>query len=105
MSPNGSAAARFLYDVKNGSAVVRFLNLSECFKFNIQTDFVMSTGNTLLAFLAGAAAGAVAALLLAPDSGENTRAKICSGAKGVADKAKEMFREHLDDLEATLEEE
>ncbi|MEF9930891.1 MAG: YtxH domain-containing protein [Bacteroidales bacterium] len=32
--------------------------------------------STLLAFIGGAVAGAVAALLLAPDSGANTRKKI-----------------------------
>ena len=36
----------------------------------------MDTGKSLMSFLAGALTGAVAAVLLAPDSGENTRAKI-----------------------------
>ena len=50
----------------------------------------MNAGKTIFAFWAGAAAGAVAALLMAPDSGENTRAKI---------------REGLDELETALEKE
>ena len=42
----------------------------------------MNAGNSFLCFLAGALAGAVAAVLMAPDSGANTRAKI---KQGVAD--------------------
>ena len=49
----------------------------------------MDRGNTLLAFIAGAVAGAAAALLMAPDSGEKTRKKIV---------------ERLDELEKALEE-
>lgn len=36
-------------------------------------------GENLLAFIGGAILGAVAAVLLAPDSGENTRKKIKEG--------------------------
>ena len=63
----------------------------------------MDTGKTLLAFLAGAAAGAVAALLVAPDSGERTREKIRSKAVGAADVAREKILEGLDDIETALE--
>ena len=35
----------------------------------------MDTGKTIFAFMAGAAAGAVAALLLAPESGARTEGK------------------------------
>ena len=52
----------------------------------------MSTGNSLLCFIAGAMAGAVAAVLLAPDSGENTRAK-------------NRIKKGLDAVETVLEEE
>ena len=64
----------------------------------------MNTGNTLFAFIAGAATGAAVALLLAPESGEKTRAKICKTASGVADMAKGKILESLDAIEAALEE-
>ena len=51
----------------------------------------MNTGKTILAFIAGAAAGAAAALLMAPESGEKTRDK-------------EKILEGLDAIEAALEE-
>lgn len=65
----------------------------------------MDTGKTILAFLAGAAAGAVAALLLAPDSGERTRDRIRSKAADATGAAKEKVLEGLDALEAALEDE
>ena len=65
----------------------------------------MNTGNSFLCFMAGAMAGAVAALLLAPDSGENTRAKIKQGASGIASKAKSRIAEGLETIENALEEE
>jgi len=43
------------------------------------------TGNTLVAILAGAAVGAVAGVLLAPDQGEKTRKRIGKGFKSGAD--------------------
>lgn len=57
-----------------------------------------------MCFLAGAAAGAVAAVLLAPDSGENTRARIRQGAEDVKGKAKDKILEGLDVIEKALEE-
>lgn len=64
----------------------------------------MNTGKTILAFIAGAAAGAAAALLMAPESGEKTRDKLCAKAAGAADMAKEKILEGLDAIEAALEE-
>jgi len=43
------------------------------------------TGSTLVAILAGAAVGAVAGVLLAPEQGEKTRRKISKGFKSGAD--------------------
>lgn len=65
---------------------------------------LMSTGNTILCFIAGAATGAIAALFLAPDSGANTRAKIRQGASDAAGLAKEKILEGLDIIEKALEE-
>lgn len=65
----------------------------------------MDTGKTLLTFLAGAAVGAMTALLLAPDSGDKTRGRLRAKAAGVADMAKTKILEGLDSIEAALEEE
>ena len=67
--------------------------------------FIMDTGKTLLTFLAGAAVGAMTALLLAPDSGDKTRGRLRAKAAGVADMAKEKILEGLDAIEAALQEE
>ena len=64
----------------------------------------MSTGNIFLCFIAGAATGALAALLLAPDSGANTRAKIKQVASDAAGLAKAKILEGLDLIEKALEE-
>lgn len=45
----------------------------------------------LLGFLAGAAAGALAGILMAPDSGSNTRAKISSKAGELGNAAKDSL--------------
>ena len=55
--------------------------------------------------MAGAAAGAAVALLLAPDSGEKTREKIRSKTTDAVGKAKEKILEGLDAVETVLEEE
>ena len=65
----------------------------------------MDTGKSMLCFIAGAMAGAVATLLLAPDSGENTRAKIRNGAADLKGMAKEKIAEGLGIIEEALEEE
>lgn len=65
----------------------------------------MDTGKTLLTFLAGAAVGAMMALLLAPDSGDKTRGRLRAKAAGVADMAKGKILEGLDAIEAALQEE
>ena len=66
---------------------------------------IMDTGKTLLTFLAGAAVGAMTALLLAPDSGDKTRGRLRAKAAGVADMAKGKILEGLDAIEAALQEE
>lgn len=63
----------------------------------------MNTGKSLFCFIAGAMAGAVAAVLLAPDSGEKTRARIRQSATEMAEKAKGKVRESLDVIEQALE--
>ena len=63
----------------------------------------MDTGKTILTFLAGAAAGAVAALLLAPESGAKTRERIRMRAADMAGKAKEKIIEAFDAMESASE--
>ncbi|MBR2064218.1 MAG: YtxH domain-containing protein [Bacteroidales bacterium] len=65
----------------------------------------MDTGKTILTFLAGAAVGAVAALLLAPESGDKTRERLRMKAADAADVAKKKILEGLDSLEEALVEE
>ncbi len=63
----------------------------------------MDTSKSILAFLAGAAAGAAAALLMAPDSGAKTREKIRAKAADAAGSAKEKIVDSLAAIEAALE--
>lgn len=65
-------------------------------------DIYMNTGKSIMAFIAGAAAGAIAALLMAPESGAKTREKIRNGAAEAAGAAKEKILEGLEMLEAAL---
>ena len=65
---------------------------------------IMDVGKSLLVFLAGAMTGAVATLFFAPDSGENTRAKIRKDAAELKGKAKEKIAEGLEIIEEVLEE-
>ena len=58
----------------------------------------------MLSFIAGAVAGALTALLRAPDSGEKTRARIKQGASDAVGKAKGKIAEGLGILEDALEE-
>ncbi|MBP7212320.1 YtxH domain-containing protein [bacterium] len=59
----------------------------------------MSVGKFLAGFVVGGALGAVAGLLLAPQSGEETRDQICDASKDVAektDKTVKVIREKAD---------
>jgi gas vesicle protein len=64
--------------------LVRLISYSQTLKFNFMSK-------VLLGFLAGAAAGALAGILLAPDSGANTRKKISEKAGGWKDAAKDSL--------------
>jgi gas vesicle protein len=73
-----------------------------------------NTGNTLIALLVGATAGAVVGILFAPDKGTNTRRKIKEGyddakdnlmhkLEDVSNGIKNKFSNHKFDLEETYE--
>lgn len=53
----------------------------------------MSAGKFLAGFLVGGAIGAVAGILLAPKSGEETRAMLADGAKEALNKADETVKQ------------
>ena len=62
-------------------------------------------GDSLLAFVAGAAAGLTLGLLFAPEKGEDTRRKIKETVGDAADSAKaraRLARMELNDLKAEL---
>ena len=56
----------------------------------------MSSSKVLLGFVAGAAVGAIAGILLAPDKGSKTRQKISDQASDWTDSAKETFNGIID---------
>ena len=58
----------------------------------------MSYKKTMMAILAGAAAGAIAGILLAPEKGSETRKKISSGAGDFTETLKSTFGELIDNL-------
>jgi gas vesicle protein len=58
----------------------------------------MSTTKVLLGFVAGAAVGALAGILFAPESGENTRKKIQDKAGDLGDTAKESLNGLIDSV-------
>jgi gas vesicle protein len=58
----------------------------------------MSNTKALLGFVAGAAVGALAGILLAPDKGSNTRKKISGKAEDVSESLKSSY----DDFVAKL---
>ena len=56
----------------------------------------MSTSKVLLGVVVGLAAGAMAGILMAPDSGSNTRRKISTRGQGYVDDLRSRFNDFLD---------
>ncbi|MEP6749647.1 MAG: YtxH domain-containing protein [Bacteroidota bacterium] len=65
----------------------------------------MANTKTTLGFIAGAALGAIAGILLAPDSGAATRRKIADTSRDLADAVKENVSDWLDKLQKGVDEE
>ena len=56
----------------------------------------MSSSKVLLGFVAGAAVGALAGILFAPDKGTNTRKKIANKTGDITDSVKSTFSDFID---------
>ena len=63
----------------------------------------MSTGKVFLGVLAGAAAGALAGILLAPAKGSETRRKILQKGEYYKDAVKEEFNQLIDVITGKFE--
>jgi len=63
----------------------------------------MSSGKVFLGVLAGAAAGALAGILFAPDKGAKTRKKITRKGEDYLDALKETINEFLDTITEKME--
>ena len=61
----------------------------------------MSTQKTLLGFIAGAAVGALAGILLAPEKGSDIRRKITDKSGELADSVKVSFGDFIDQVKNT----
>ena len=63
-----------------------------------------SGSNSVLAFLAGAAAGAVTGILFAPEKGSKTRKNIKKKTKQMGDEINENIEGRVNDLKGTMSE-
>ena len=61
----------------------------------------MSSSKMMVGFLAGAAIGALAGILLAPDKGSNTRKKIATKTGDITDTVKNSFNDFIDGVKET----
>lgn len=64
----------------------------------------MSTQNTVIGILGGIAVGAIAGILLAPDKGSKTRAKIAESAEETKDNIIENINSATDSFSEKIEE-
>ena len=64
----------------------------------------MSAGKFLAGFVVGGALGAVAGVLLAPQSGEETRELLCDASKDVANKTDKTVKDIQDKADTVVSE-
>lgn len=62
----------------------------------------MKTSNAVLGILGGLAVGTILGVLIAPDKGSNTRAKLLKKGKDFANNANERFEEVADNFLACI---
>jgi gas vesicle protein len=62
----------------------------------------MSTGNTVLGFVAGAAIGAIAGILYAPAKGSETREKLREGLDDIKNNLQDKFENATQDLKGQI---
>lgn len=62
-----------------------------------------NAGKVLLGFIAGAAAGAIAGILMAPDSGDNTRQKISDRSNKFKENINERLQQGMDKVNSLTE--
>ncbi|NNE43847.1 MAG: YtxH domain-containing protein [Gemmatimonadetes bacterium] len=63
----------------------------------------MSRPNAGMAFLLGAAAGGIAAVLMAPDRGSRTRRRLKEGAEHVVSRGEDLLADAKDTVQTTVE--
>lgn len=63
-----------------------------------------NTGKVLAALLVGAAAGAIVGLLMAPESGSNTRSKIGKTAEDLADELEDAWEDGAEKIKDLADE-
>lgn len=64
----------------------------------------MSSSKVLVGFLAGAAIGALAGVLMAPDKGSETRKRIAGKAGDLTDSVKKTFGDFIDNIRGVYSE-
>jgi YtxH-like protein len=78
--------------------IIRPKNPARICSYKSKTNQLMANTKTILSFVAGAAIGAIAGILFAPDSGANTRRKIAEKPGDVKDTVKNNILSWLDKL-------
>lgn len=63
-----------------------------------------NTAKIITGVIAGAAAGAISGILLAPDSGKNTRKKIVNGTNDMVENLKEEMKTKAEEAKGTYNE-
>lgn len=71
----------------------------------IANTFIMANTKIILGFIAGACIGAIAGILLAPDSGSAIRRKIADKSGDIKDAVKDRITGFLDKLQKGVEQE